>query len=228
MFLAVSSSLAIKVGRFEVRWFKCRAFAENAKSIVWRFVMSTSADQGAREKEYLNEWLSLQKRLPELQREFALCEGSGKLITSWMQGVSGRNLEGKVSIYRSERVDDQREWYALNARINAGLHSRFFWLVFALELGTIAYAAIQASRLLPINFVGFIVGMGSGLLVWSQTKRYSDLATTYAVAAEDLNQISAKYTNAEDAEALASFVSDVEEAVSREHGMWLARRVGPC
>jgi hypothetical protein len=70
--------------------------------------------------------------------------------------------------------------------------------------------------------------MGSGLLVWSQTKRYSDLATTYAVAAEDLNQISAKYTNAEDAEALASFVSDVEEAVSREHGMWLARRVGPC
>ena len=63
------------------------------------------------------------------------------------------------------------------------------------------------------------------MLAWSQLKRFSDLATTYAVAAEDISRISVKYSTVETQEDLDAMVSDVEDAVSREHSMWLTRRV---
>ena len=88
--------------------------------------------------------------------------------------------------------------------------------MFLLEGGSIAYAAIQA-WLLPINLVGVIVAVGSGIVAWSQIRRYSDLSTSYAIASDDLTLIAERFNTISDQQALDAFVKDTEKAVSREH-----------
>ena len=228
MFLTLVTSLVLKVGRFEVRWFKCRAFAETAKSLVWQYVMAVDDPTKCNETAYVREWVDLENRLPELHREFAISSPDGDLVTTWMTSVLKLELPEKINLYLKRRLNDQRDWYSDNARKNAALHERWFWAVFVLEAAAILYAALQAWRLLPLNLVGFVVSTGACFLVWSQAKRFSDLATTYAVAAEDLSQIAFRYRDANDQETVNKLVRDVEDAVSREHSMWLAKRVGFC
>jgi hypothetical protein len=81
--LAVSSSL--RIGKFDDRWFRCRAFAENFKSIVWRYVMSAHSTSEVSVMRYLDELKQLSERLPDLQHEFARFADSGHLITDWMR-----------------------------------------------------------------------------------------------------------------------------------------------
>src|SRR4051794_34031236 len=45
MFIAFAVVTALRIGHFDDRWFRCRAFAENIKSAVWFFVMSAPGDK---------------------------------------------------------------------------------------------------------------------------------------------------------------------------------------
>jgi len=224
MALALVCTIALRLGNFDVRWFKCRAFAENAKSLAWRYVMVGGDDCASPRDTYLTEWSRLKQRMPELQRDFALAGESGQLITQWMIDVAQKSLEDRLLIYRKHRVDDQIKWYASNAKRNARKQSRWFWALFLIEVFAIAYASLQAWLLLPVNLVGFVATIGSGIVAWSQTKRHSDLSTSYAIAAEDISLISEKFRYIKDQHAMNDFVDNIEEAVSREHSMWLARR----
>ncbi len=224
MFIGLMVWVALQIGRFEVRWFKCRAFAENSKSIVWRFVMSDLNIPRERELVFLDEWRELRGRLPELQSEFALC-ASGNLVTPWMHQVVNLSLQEKVQCYRKYRLQNQLDWYSANSSKNSFQRTIWFWSLFLTQCVIILVAALQAWLLIKVNLVGFIASAAVGMLAWSQLKRFSDLATTYAVTVEDLSRISSKYSNVETQEDLNALVSDVEDAVSREHSIWLARRV---
>ena len=224
MSLALLCTTALRIGRFEVRWFKCRAFAENAKSLAWRYVMVQGTNCGGERDSYLNEWRRLKERLPELQKEFALASESRELITDWMQQSAERTLPERVALYRKFRVEDQIAWYARNARSNRHQQNSWFWALFLLEAATIAYAAYQAMALNKVSLVGFVAAVGSGIVAWLQIKRYSDLGTSYAIAADDIALIAEKFNSIADQQTLNEFVDDIEEAISREHSMWLARR----
>jgi hypothetical protein len=222
--VALLCATALRLGKFDVRWFKCRAFAENAKSLAWRYVMTDRDDCNSGREAYLLEWSQLKERIPELQNEFALAADSGELITQWMIDTSKLLVEEKLAIYRNYRVHDQIKWYAHNAKRNARKQSQWFWALFLFEAAAVFYAAIQASLLWRVNLVGFLVAVSAGIVAWSQVKRHSDLSTSYAIAAEDLSLISEKFKSITEHRTVGAFVENVEEAVSREHSMWLARR----
>src|SRR5689334_22308850 len=40
MFVALGVATVLRLNKFDERWFRCRALAENVKSAVWYFVMS--------------------------------------------------------------------------------------------------------------------------------------------------------------------------------------------
>jgi hypothetical protein len=107
---SLTCSVIMRVGKFEVRWFRCRAFAENAKSLVWRYVM-LPIDCGYSEPDYIADWVALRKRLPELQKEFAISTGTGELLTDWMVSMKALGLTDKIRLYREFRLNDQRKWY---------------------------------------------------------------------------------------------------------------------
>lgn len=228
MSLALFVSTALRIGRFDDRWFECRAFAENFKNIVWLYVMSPHNTAPTNIDRYLSELGQLRKRLPNLQKEFARFKDSGNPITDWMKEAQALPIALKASLYREQRIQDQAKWYSSKAKLNARLEHRWFWAIFGIEFFAITVSVFQATELLKFNPVGGIAAVGTAFIAWSQIKRFSDLATSYAIAADDLEKIAAAYCNVQTQADLDSMVDEVEKAVSREHTMWLARRKLNC
>jgi SMODS and SLOG-associating 2TM effector domain 1/SMODS and SLOG-associating 2TM effector domain 3 len=225
MLVTLCVSTALRLGKFDDRWFRCRAFAENLKSIIWRFVMTSPIAADDAEAIYLSEVRELKKRLPDLEKEFIVHGGSGDLITAWMRTTQALPISSKTALYRKDRLEDQITWYSEKASQNARSETRWFWFVFVVEFVAILCAAYQAWQLKEMNLVGGVASIGTAVIAWSQIKRFSDLDTSYAIAAGDLRSIGTARQKVETQVQLDLFVHEVETAVSREHSMWLARRV---
>jgi hypothetical protein len=224
MLSALAVTTVLRIGKFDDRWFRCRAYAENFKSLVWQYVMSVNSANDASEREYLNSISHLSGRLPDLQKEFARFGVAGKLITDWMRKAREFPIEQKLTIYHTLRIDDQTTWYSDKAKFNSRKEGEWFWSIVVIEFLAVAGAALQANELLQFNPVSGIAAISTALIAWSQIKRFSDLSTSYAIAAADLCQIAESHRKVENQEELDVLVQQIETAVSREHSMWLARR----
>src|ERR1035438_9149980 len=55
MFAALGITTMLRLTKFDDRWFRCRALAENVKSAVWYFVMSPANSATESEAAYLAE-----------------------------------------------------------------------------------------------------------------------------------------------------------------------------
>ena len=216
--LAISS--ALRVGRFDQHWFQCRAFAENAKTAVWQYVASSPEEDG--KSEYLKTLGHLHQRLPEIEKDFAY--NSGRLITEWMHTSQLLPSDKKSEMYVSQRLDEQIEWYSHRAAVYIRREKQWFWATFILEFVAVACAGIQAWVLWRFNIVGSIAALSAGFIAWSQTKRFSELGSSYTLAAGDLSRLRELHGKPGSDLELQYLIQRVEAAVSREHKMWLARR----
>lgn len=224
MLSALAVTTILRIGKFDDKWFRCRAYAENFKSMVWHYVMSANSASDSGEAEFLNSIAHLKERLPDLQKQFARYGVAGKLITEWMRKARALPIEHKLAIYHTLRVDDQMNWYSDKAKFNCRKEGEWFWSVVIIEFLAVAGAALQANQLLQFNPVSGIAAIGTALIAWSQIKRFSDLGTSYAIAASDLCEIAESHRKVETQAELDVFVQQIETAVSREHSIWLARR----
>jgi hypothetical protein len=59
---------------------------------------------------------------------------------------------------------------------------------------------------------------------WVQTKRFQELAGSYALTAHEIMLLDAMLPSDQSDEKFSSFVGDAENAFSREHTQWRARR----
>jgi hypothetical protein len=95
-------------------------------------------------------------------------------------------------------------------------------LIYAL---TILMLLIQIAKpeltILPID-VGAVIA--SSIIGWMQIKRYDELASAYGLTANEIGIIKSRYASVSTELELAAFVSDAENAFSREHTQWAARR----
>jgi hypothetical protein len=224
MVVALAVALALRIGRFDDKWFQCRAIAENVKSAMWYFIMRDSGLPNSGEARYTEQLREVEDRFPELKKALVVRRGFEPDVTQWMRETQQLGLQSKLSIYRDLRLNDQMRWYQSRAKLNAEYESRLQWMIFVLEFIAILYAALQAWQLLPFNAIGFIAAISAALVAWNQTKRYSDLANSYSVATEDLRRIAAASSGDLDIVGTGRFVRDVETAISREHSIWLTRR----
>jgi DNA-binding transcriptional regulator of glucitol operon len=72
--------------------------------------------------------------------------------------------------------------------------------------------------------VGVLAALSSCILAWLQVKKYQETAQSYSIAHDELGLIETLAANIRSEEALATFVQDAENAVSREHTLWIAKR----
>ena len=68
------------------------------------------------------------------------------------------------------------------------------------------------------------VAASASLLSWMQAKRFSELASSYALAAHEIGLIRENSLQPIDDEDFSMFVGDAENAFSREHTQWVARK----
>jgi hypothetical protein len=75
-----------------------------------------------------------------------------------------------------------------------------------------------------IRLTGFFTCVASALIAWLQLKQHKELAQSYAVAEIELGFIEEKARHVMTDREFSDFVSDAENAISREHTLWIARR----
>jgi hypothetical protein len=211
-------------------WYGGRAVAESAKSMCWRYMTAAepypaTLSMGDADNKFVADLRAVVKEQTQLALGFGSEFSDKPQISPRMRQLRSSDTAQRKQAYLASRIEDQRRWYGSKARSSAGAARRFFVLILVSQALALAAAAlIVASPKSPWNLVGLFSVLASALVAWRQVRQYEDLAQAYSVAALELGFIEEEAENVKTDADLSAFVADAENAVSREHTMWIARR----
>ncbi len=205
------------------RWYQGRAIAESAKTLAWKYTV------GAEPFGYgLNQdpKAVLHERLSELARyaDDSVVIDSGHLgSTEKMDEVRDCSLEVRKEVYLRDRIKDQHAWYASKAELNRCRAKTWSFLLIALEAIAIALSVIQVYYEWSAPVTPLITTIVACIGSWVAIKQFSNLAAAYTTAANEISLVERTVKKA-NSESWGNVVSEAEDAISREHTMWLASR----
>lgn len=210
-------------------WYRSRALAESVKTAAWRLVM------GAQPFDQDDEKVRLEKFRQLLSELLLQNEGIGKhLVGEWSSAdqvtpalldTMRAGFDLKKQVYLKDRIDDQRQWYTNKSVSNKRSSNNFFFYICAVYAIAILLLLVKIGlpdlKYLPIEVFAVVA---TSLIAWKQLKRFDELASAYSLTAHELGVIKSRFVAVDDLGGLAAFVSDAENAFSREHTQWAARR----
>lgn len=228
--ISIILTIALRSQRLASTWYDGRAVAESVKTSAWRYMTQAEPYTGrisSAEADHIlaQAFQSFLTERRELAASLPAALATRPQITAKMREVRGLPLSRRRDVYLDERVGGQRFWYAERAEKNRNGGRVIFGLVL-LSQGLALIAAILLVRwpLMSVNLVGVFAALAAALLAWNQLKRHEELATAYGLAAQELGTAQEQGRSLEDEGQLSSFILNSENAISREHTLWLARR----
>ncbi len=229
--MALLAALGCSIYLFAVRpdklWYSSRAVAESVKTITWRFVCKAEPFDGPCDIAES----SFRKRLGQIVEQnrgvaqAAIFNIEDSQVTTLMKDIRAKNLRGRQEIYKEFRIQNQLKWYVSKAKTNRD-DSKTFFLLLVLINATAVLSALLRTQFMEVSFwyTDIFVAAAASLLSWMQAKRYSELAASYALTAHEISLIREQAFSALDDPGFSKFVGDSENAFSREHTQWCARR----
>lgn len=213
--------------RPEQRWYQARALAESVKTTAWKFAMGARPfAQDGKDRERLRQML---KELLDANRslgsQFDGETSGGDQIPDEIEGIRALSRPDRLTIYMRERVEDQLAWYGRTSKSNAKTGRNF-----AIGLGALYFIAFGVF-LFRVNHPDWtlahpdpVILLAASVLGWMQIKRFNELGASYALTANEIGILKSRAPEIVCDEGLSLFIDDAEEAFSREHTQWLARR----
>lgn len=223
-FVAIGVEWYSAVVRPERVWYEGRAAAESAKTLAWRYMVrgeSFEEDRPEADKEFLNE---LREILMDLDSLDVGSPQAAHQITSGMRAVRTSDFDARKSIYLSERIENQREWYARKAEWNGARANRWTLASIALQMAGVVAGAGMAFGSLDFDALGILAAGAATISAWAQAKQYQNLATAYGITAQELAAVASEGEMVTAEPEWSAFVGQAEEAISREHTLWRASR----
>lgn len=230
LFIATILSLVLKLVKYEDTWYLGRAFAESCKTLTWRYMTCSELFENTLTDVQANQGFN--KRIKEIADEF---EDLNKkinaslinkpVISDKMKSIRALSTNQRKDYYVEFRIEDQKKWYADNAAKNKRNYEIWFWIVIAMQILAIlciGYLIINPKS--DWNITGLFTTLSASAFSWLQLKNYQELKQAYTTTTGELNHILQDSSNVTDDIALAKFVLDSENAISREHTMWLAQK----
>lgn len=223
--VAIISEVALFAWRPEKRWHRTRFVAESAKTLAWRYQvgghpLGLQLAQEEADQELLER---LTRTLDEFQ-DIDLPPAHQEQVTKKMRGLRSQPLTDRIRAYREDRINDQRAWYAAKSEWNRRRANLFQIGLVLIELAAFAsaiVAALSGSTLAAYSLLSALAIAGVG---WLQIKQFRSVANSYSVASHDLAAVSASIDSIKDEKSWEEFVDRAEEAISREHTLWLASK----
>lgn len=224
---ALSCSIYLFTKRPDRLWYAGRAVAESVKTITWRYVTKAepfdSADDIAQ-----HDFRKKLKDIVDQNREVAQSLTSNLTeaqISDVMNSTRALGLADRKKAYQLERISDQLAWYAKKSAFNKRTSNIFFWLLVATNAAAVIAAIVRVNfPTTPVWFTDTLIAIAASLLSWMQAKRYSELAASYALTAHEISLIREQSSLPSTDQEFSLFVGDAENAFSREHTQWTARR----
>lgn len=208
-------------------WYGTRALAESVKTVSWRYMMRAEpfnrGDDADREhfRQSLTKIFNANKSISAQ----AVTMTAGPQITPRMLAIRGMPLQERINLYESQRVDDQQNWYTRKASANKRSAKRWFGTLIGLNLLALLFAsgkvASPATDFWPTDI---LVAAAGAVLAWLQTKRFQELAASYTLTAHEISLLRLAMPTPPSEQTFSVYVGDAENAFSREHTQWQARR----
>ncbi|WP_395294762.1 DUF4231 domain-containing protein [Kitasatospora hibisci] len=216
-------------------WYEGRAAAESVKTLAWKFAVRADAFQPPprtlpdAEGLYSFQLGRVLNAFRGSRAVGAAAEGPDAPITAAMRGLRDQPLAVRREVYLRERILVQHDWYRSKARYCA--RAGFWTGVLGAVLPGIGLvlAVLRAMGEFGYDALGTVSAVAASVAAWAQLRQYRPLAAAYGLAADELelirDQLARLDLGAADAEEVwARLARDAEDAVSREHTTWQARR----
>lgn len=224
---AMGCSIYLFCMRPDKFWYAGRAVAESIKTITWRYVCRAEPFQ-RNDTEARNDFRQTLKQIVDQNKE--VCQTLTEHLdeaqfTAVMEQIRARPLEERRLTYADCRIKDQLTWYAKKAAFNRGMSKNFFWVLISVNIIAVVCAVLRMVSVdISIWPTDVFVAIAASVLSWMQAKRFSELAASYALAAHEIGLIKEQSMLPETDDKFSVFVGDAENAFSREHTQWVARK----
>lgn len=220
-------SIYLATQKPEKIWYSGRALAESIKTLTWRYI-SRAEPFNNNEKSAKIEFIKTLNQVVQQNRE--VCQNfsdhlGDEQITLKMSKIRATDKQARQKNYHLHRVQDQNDWYSKKAKYNRKKSKFFFKLLIFINIISVVLAAIKISlpEVTPWP-TDIFIALAASILAWMQAKRFSELAASYALAAHEINIIKSQSLDEMTEEEFSIFVGDAENAFSREHTQWVARK----
>lgn len=214
----------------EQKWYVSRAFAESIKTLSWKYVMHSEpfdvSDQKA-ESLYRERVRNLMDSKSNKDVITFLPEpGKRGIIQNSMKEFRDKTDSERQDLYLHKRIDEQERWYQYKARRNQISGSVSFGIL--VSIVSIALLFVMINLFGNVNDVNLplevLVTAAVSLITWTESKRFSELAKSYRVTANDIDFVRDGFDQAVKLDGISSTVADAEQAFSREHAEWVSRK----
>lgn len=211
------------------KWYQARALAESTKSVTWRYAVGGLPFPAELElPEARGKLAQSVMDLVDTLGEVSFLNARHIPIEEDMSEVEKlrvSSLENRQEVYVRDRLQDQEKWYALKAielSKKRQLLNTCAFLSSILAIAISIYLLIEPASI-SYAFVSFFASAALGVITIGQSYNLATDITAYQVTHYEIKRILALVLPDNDQE-WAQWVDDKEEALSREHVMWLASR----
>lgn len=208
------------------KWYYARALAESVKTMTWKFMMSSDPYGGSdAHEEFIRDIRQLLKQNTVIGELLPSGACKVEVLTDTMLDTRNRAYEERLEFYLRHRVQDQLDWYETKTKQNSRSGGRWFGILMLLLLFALfSLVGGTQSDVLSKFPIEIAASGATSLLTWIQVKRFQDLSAAYNLATHEIAAIKglARFVDSED--KFNRFVNDAENAFSREHTQWVARR----
>ncbi|WEV68911.1 DUF4231 domain-containing protein [Bifidobacterium sp. ESL0775] len=233
-FIALLFLICAAIYRFvekpEQKWYVLRAFAESLKTLSWKFVMHAEPfnvdDQGAESlyRERVKKLMDSESNKDVIS--FLPDPNNHGIIRNSMKDFRNKTDSERQDLYLQKRIDEQESWYQYKARRNQISSSVSFGIL--IFIISIALALVMKNLFCNINDANLplevLITAAVSLITWTESKRFSELAKSYRVTANDIDFVRDGFEQTVKRDGISSTVADAEQAFSREHAEWISRK----
>jgi SMODS and SLOG-associating 2TM effector domain 1/SMODS and SLOG-associating 2TM effector domain 3 len=220
---ALLVTLATAARRPYENWYKARAGAESVKTLAWRYAVG--GDPFPKGMDDVD--VTFTDRVGGVIHGLKDLEwpppATPDQITTKMRRLRHAPRAQRMQAYLADRIDDQYRWYTKKAAVSRQRANQWERAAAAASTAGIIAGVLRALTVLDLDLIGVLAAVGAAASAWTQMRQHRTLASSYGLAAQELALVKARSANVEDEAEWSQFVSDAEEAISREHTMWLAR-----
>lgn len=230
LLISLILTIILKTKKYEDVWYQGRALAESCKTLTWRFVccseyFENSVDLVEAKKRFIDRIKELSNEFKELSKSMNAKTLNLPIITDKMLEIRSMNLSDRKHYYIQNRIEDQKKWYADKAEYNIEKYNLWFWIIIFSQIASlIGIVFLIKNPECNWNFVGLFTTISASAISWLQLKQHQELKQAYSTATQELNFIVTLSEQATTEDSFSKFVLDSENAVSREHTLWLAQR----
>lgn len=224
-------TFVILTKNFENTWYNCRALAESIKTSTWKYMMRAEPYEDNDDSQIANsEFRKLIKGLlqehSDISHEFVGEASRREQITDKMVEVRTKGLEERKEFYLNHRIDEQWRWYTKKAVANKWQKRNWYGILIGLNVMALLFVLIRigwpAFQYLPVEI---LVVLSGACLTWIQLKKYQELTSAYSLTTHEIGTIRGEIEEVNSEEMFSDFVNNSENAFSREHTQWLAKRI---